>query len=246
MSDSNLTRDGREQQLDQLIAEYYQAAERGSPPHAQQFVENHPEFASELRDFFQDLGQLEEAAAPLHGPLEETRPIDRPHPPVLSTGAAIRYFGDYEVLAVLGIGGMGVVYKARQSKLKKIVALKMIRDGELASREEVQRFLSEARAAAKLEHPGIVAVHEVGQFQGMHYYTMDFLGGGSLAKLNRDEPVAARRAAELVKQLAEAMHYAHSQGIVHRDLKPANVLLTVGGGPRIADFGLAKRLWSNE
>lgn len=239
-------RDSREQQLDALIAEYYQAAERGSPPSAEQFIERHPEFAGELKEFFADFGKIEAAAAPLHDPLELTQPITGSHPPVLGQGTAIRYFGEYEVLSVLGIGGMGVVYKARQSKLKKIVALKMIKDGELASKEDVQRFMSEARAAARLEHPGIVAVHEVGQFQGMHYYTMDFLGGGSLANLNRDQPVASRRAAEIVKQLAEAMQYAHSQGIVHRDLKPSNVLLTVGGVPRITDFGLAKRLWSSD
>ena len=100
--------------------------------------------------------------------------------------------------------------------------------------------------AAKLDHPGIVPVHEVGMHAGQHFYSMDYVAGGSLSKLHRDEPVAARRAAELVRQMAEAIHYAHGKGIVHRDLKPANVLLTTTGVPRITDFGLAKRMWADE
>ena len=158
----------------------------------------------------------------------------------------MRYFGAYEILEELGSGGMGVVYKARHARLRKFVALKMIRAGELATELEVRMFEAEARAAAKLDHPGIVAVHEVGVHAGQHFYSMDYVVGGNLSKLHRDEPVPARRAAELVKQLAEAMHYAHGQGIVHRDLKPANILLTTDGVPRITDFGLAKRMWAGE
>ena len=153
----------------------------------------------------------------------------------------MRYFGEYEVLEKLGEGGMGVVYKARQKKLKRIVALKMIRSGEMANPSDVQRFEAEAKAAAKLSHPGIVSVHEVGIYDGHHFYTMDYVEGGNLSQLHRDEPVAAKHAVKLVRQLAEAMHYAHLKGIVHRDLKPANILLTAQGEPRITDFGLAKR-----
>ncbi|MEO8271107.1 MAG: serine/threonine-protein kinase, partial [Aureliella sp.] len=137
---------------------------------------------------------------------------------------------------------MGVVYKARQVKLKRIVALKMIRSGALANRLDVQRFEVEAKAAAKLSHPGIVSVHEVGIHDGRHFYTMDFVEGGNLCQLHREKPVPAKYAVKLVRQLAESMHYAHLKGIVHRDLKPANILLTASGEPRIADFGLAKRV----
>ncbi|WP_425617141.1 SUMF1/EgtB/PvdO family nonheme iron enzyme [Anatilimnocola sp. NA78] len=248
MTESTSERGLREQQLDELIAEYYQAEDRGEPLDQAAFLDRHPDFAAELRDFFADVGKIEQAAAPrsfnpVGFSLEGSRSS---RGAALHSGTKVQYFGDYEVLEVLGTGGMGVVYKARQCKLKKIVALKLIKVGQLASEEQVLRFQAEARAAAKLDNPGIVAVHEVGMYQGQHYYTMDYLGGGSLAKLNRDEPVASRRAAEIVRQLAETMHYAHSRGIVHRDLKPANVLLTTNGAPRIADFGLAKRLWSND
>lgn len=155
----------------------------------------------------------------------------------------VRFFGAYEIREELGSGGMGVVYKARHLKLKKFVALKMIRAGAFASELEVKMFEAEAQAAAKLDHAGIVAVHEVGMHAGQHFYAMDYVAGGSLSVLHRDEPVPARRTAELVRQLADAVQYAHEQGIVHRDLKPANILLTTKGEPRISDFGLAKRMW---
>lgn len=240
MSDFSSERSPYERELNALIVEYYHAAEQGEPLDQAEFVRQHPDFAAELREFFENVGQIEQVAAPLIPPVEEaqTSPVE--------PGVMVRYFGDYEILEEIGAGGMGVVYKARQAKLKKIVAVKMIKAGQLASEQEVRRFQSEARAAANLDHPGIVPVHEVGVHHGQHYYTMDYVGGVSLSQLHRDEPVVARRAAGLVKQLAEAMYYAHGQGIVHRDLKPANVLLTTTGVPRITDFGLAKRLWSDE
>lgn len=246
MPDYISVRSPHERQLDALIAEYYEAEELGRPLDQADFLRQHPDFSTELRDFFADVGQIEQVAPPPDPALEDTQPVSGSVPTSVSPGVKVRNFGDYEILDELGAGGMGVVYKARQSKLKKIVALKMIKVGHLASNEDVRRFQAEARAAAKLDHPGIVPVHEVGVHQGQHYYAMDFVGGGSLSQLHRDEPVASRRAAELVKQLAEAMHYAHSRGIVHRDLKPANVLLTTVGAPRITDFGLAKRMWPDD
>lgn len=245
MSDSS-ERSQHEQQLDAIIAEYYQAAEQGQPLDQAEVLSCHPDFSAELREFFADVKEIEWAAPPLRPAMEDTKPDDSSRSSSLSPGVQVRYVGDYEILEELGSGGMGVVYKARQAKLKKIVALKMIKMGQLASEQEVRRFQAEARAAANLDHPGIVAVHEVGVHHNHHYYAMDYVAGDSLSKLHRDEPVAARRAAELIKQMAEAMHYAHGQGIVHRDLKPANVLLTAGGVPRITDFGLAKRHWSDD
>jgi serine/threonine protein kinase len=153
----------------------------------------------------------------------------------------VRYFGDYELQAEIARGGMGVVWKARQSSLNRIVALKMILAGQLAGDAAVQRFRREAEAAANLQHPNIVAIHEVGEHDGQHYYSMDYVDGRDLAALVRESgPLPPARAAECVKILAGAVHFAHQQGTLHRDLKPQNVLIDAAGHPRITDFGLAK------
>jgi tRNA A-37 threonylcarbamoyl transferase component Bud32 len=155
-------------------------------------------------------------------------------------GARLKYFGDYELLEEIARGGMGVVWKARQTSLNRDVALKMIRAGALASPEEVQRFLREAEAAANLQHPNIVAIHEVGEQDGQHYFTMDYVAGRDLGALVKDGPLPPNRAAFYVKIIAEAIHFAHQRGTLHRDLKPQNVLIDAADQPRITDFGLAK------
>jgi len=160
-------------------------------------------------------------------------PIEPPFP---------RSFGDYELLEEIARGGMGVVYKARQASLDRIVALKMLLFGLLAGPEFVQRFRTEAAAAASLQHPNIVAIHEVGFRDGQHFFAMDYVAGRSLAQIVRDGPLPARRAAGYVKTIAEAIQYAHERGILHRDLKPSNVLIDEFDQPRVTDFGLAKRL----
>jgi len=153
--------------------------------------------------------------------------------------------GDYELHKEIGRGGMGIIYQARQRSLDRLVALKLIRAGALASAEGVTRFQLEAAATARLRHPGIVAIHEIGEHEGQHFYSMDFVPGRSLAAALRDGPFPARRAAECVRAVAAAMHYAHEHGVIHRDLKPSNILLDTEGEPRIADFGLAKLLQSD-
>ena len=153
--------------------------------------------------------------------------------------------GDYELIKEIGRGGMGIIYQARQRRLDRLVALKLIRAGALARAEDVARFKLEAAATARLRHPGIVAIHEVGEHEGQHFYSMDFVPGRSLAAALRDGPFPPRRAAECVRAVAEAMHYAHEHGVIHRDLKPSNILLDAEDEPRVADFGLAKLLQSD-
>ncbi|HLJ95694.1 MAG TPA: serine/threonine-protein kinase [Gemmataceae bacterium] len=173
---------------------------------------------------------------------------------------------DYEVVGVLGCGGMGVVYKARQRKLNRWVALKMLRGGKYAEPEQRARFQAEALAVAQLHHPNIVQIYEVGESEGLPYLVLELVEGGSLAQRVQDGPWAANQAAPFVETLARTVHFAHNQGIIHRDLKPANILLVSGGGvrgepsknpsaddpprsthhapltPKITDLGLAKQL----
>ena len=151
-------------------------------------------------------------------------------------------FGNYVLLEKLGEGGMGAVYKARQTNLDRVVAVKLLLFGQFSRSDVVQRFRTEATAAASLQHPNIVAIHDVGEYEGQLYYSMDFIAGRTLAEMVRDQPLSARRAATCLKTIAEAVQYAHQCGILHRDLKPSNILIDESDQPRITDFGLAKRL----
>ena len=151
-------------------------------------------------------------------------------------------FGNYELLDEIARGGMGVVYRARQRNLNRIVALKMIKSGELAGNDEVQRFHAEAEAAAQLDHPGIVPIYEVGEFNGQHFFSMALVDGEGLDAKLKGGPLPSKEAARLLAKIAEAVQFAHDKGIVHRDLKPANVLIDAGGQPKVTDFGLAKNI----
>lgn len=166
-------------------------------------------------------------------PIRPTRPYQRPI-------AGMPVIPGYEVLGELGRGGMGVVYRARQKALGREVALKMVLSGQFAGAYELERFRTEAMQMAKLQHANIVQIYEIGEFDGRPYLALEYLPGGSLAKVLESKPLGPMPAAELVETLSRAAHHAHERGIIHRDLKPANVLLGADGSPKITDFGLAK------
>jgi serine/threonine-protein kinase len=169
--------------------------------------------------------------------LEPNLPL--PRPPVAAP--PIPQIPGYQVLGVCGRGGMGVVYRARQLNLDRFVALKMIH-GLNAPPESLARFRAEAQAVARLHHPNIVQIYDIGEHSGQPFFTLEYVDGGSLASRLRRTSLTPRQAAQLTETLAQAVHHAHQQGIIHRDLKPANVLLTKDNVPKITDFGLAKRL----
>lgn len=175
--------------------------------------------------------------------VSETQPAE-----VSSEAAAIASepklgtFGDYDLIEVIAEGGMGVVYKARQRGLNRLVAVKMIRRAHLARPRDIERFHREASAAARLQHPRIVAIHETGEIGGQHFYSMDYVPGCTLAALVREHPLSPRSAAAILKTVAEAIHYAHEHGVLHRDLKPSNILIDRQNQPNVTDFGLAKLL----
>lgn len=224
--------------LENILAAFINACEAGSPPDRQELLALHPDLAAELRQFFAGRDRMHNLAAPF-------RPAsDFPSSP-LAAGQHLSYVGNYEILEEIARGGMGVVYKARQQTLGRIVAVKMIGTGRLATAEDVKRFQFEAQAAAGLQHPNIVSIHEVGQHEGWHYFSMDFVAGRDLASLLREKVLPPRQAAKYVRQMAEAIHYAHQQGTLHRDLKPSNVLIDRHDQVRVTDFGLALRIEDN-
>jgi WD40 repeat protein/tRNA A-37 threonylcarbamoyl transferase component Bud32 len=233
--------------LEEVLEDYMQRLDRGEVVDREQFLARHPELIDELRSYFAGSDEVERLAQPAR-----REPPALPRSPILSetpclegTSSANREFrrvGDYELLEQIGQGGMGVIYKARQLSLQRLVAVKMIRPDRLVTTADVLRFRSEAEAAADLDHPNIAPIYEIGEHEGGHYFSMKLIGGGSLAahlpRLRSD----ARAGVDLMVTVARAVHHAHQRGLLHRDLKPANILLDEQGRPYVTDFGLAKRL----
>src|SRR5215472_11540859 len=149
-------------------------------------------------------------------------------------------FGDYELLEEIGRGGQGVVFRARQKSLNRIVALKVIGLGQWATQAHLKRFRLEAEAAARLDHPCIVPIYEIGERDGQCYFRMKFVEGGQLDEVIKHAPMSIRQAVELVVKVACTVHYAHEHGILHRDIKPGNILVDKNGEPHLTDFGLAR------
>lgn len=255
--------DERERRLDEAIAAWIKANEQSASLDPREWLDRYPDLAPDLESFFAAEKQVGQVAAPwreaarLNAPpavSAEAETLGRAgdsdqidHAPVGGgrNSCEVRSFGDYELLAEIARGGMGVVFKARQTRLNRTVAVKMILAGEFADREDVRRFMSEAEAAAGLDHPGIVPVYESGEIDGQHFFSMGYVNGRSLAAVLAAGPLPPRRTAELLAQVADAVDYAHRQGVIHRDLKPGNILLDQDEHPRVTDFGLAKRITGN-
>jgi WD40 repeat protein len=239
------------QTLDEILAEYLLAAERGQEPSRQALLARHPDLAGELAAFFAQRDRFRRLAAPLAllgtDPKEDTADPERTPshggPRGADTAPALPCeFGDYELLAELGRGAMGVVYRARQKSAGRSVAIKMIRGGALTSAAEAQRFRNEAQIVASLDHPHIIPLYEVGEHDGQPFFSMKLVEGASLAEKLPRYRTDPRAAARLVGGVARAVHHAHQRGVLHRDLKPSNVLLDAEGRPHVGDFGLAKRV----
>jgi WD40 repeat protein/tetratricopeptide (TPR) repeat protein/tRNA A-37 threonylcarbamoyl transferase component Bud32 len=237
----------REVVLELIYNEVVLREERGERPQLDEYVQRFPELAPDLRPQFEVHAAVQRQLADAPTARGEGTPPSRPSVP------------GYDILREVGRGGMGVVYLARQERLRRPVALKMILAGRHAGAEAVARFLREAEAVAAVQHPNIVQIYEVGEADGLPFLALEYVGGGSLEARLAGKPLPPRAAAQLARTLAQAMHHAHQAGVVHRDLKPANILLSAAGKapdagsgwdsqavlaatPKVTDFGLAKLL----
>tara|TARA_R110002049_G_scaffold4601_4_gene31808 strand:+ start:28810 stop:30468 length:1659 start_codon:yes stop_codon:yes gene_type:complete len=231
----------RDQRLANLLAELTDSICRGEPVDLESVYREHPDLADDLKNLWGAILVTDTAG---------TAFSQAPNTPNDDSSESLRRiqlpatFGDYQLLEEVGRGGMGVVFRAVQVSLDREVAVKMILRGRLASDVDLQRFLAEAAATARLEHPNIVPVYEVGDVDGRPFFSMQYVEGATLARRIADGPLPQREAARIVAEVARAVGFAHRQGVLHRDLKPSNIMLNKDAKPLITDFGLAKQAGS--
>ena len=242
--------------LVRLTEEFHQRLAAGEDVSVEDFSQQYAHLAPQLRSYIATMRWLDSAAREIDtqaesgAGLQDTdastdRNGDAGPPGAGSTRLEGRHIGDYRLIEEIARGGMGVVYRARQTSLDRTVALKLILSDQTVPRaNRRERFRSEAKAAARLDHPGIVTVYEVGEVDGQPFYSMAFVEGISLAERVAVSPISNRNAAKLMRTVCDAIDYSHGQGIIHRDLKPSNILLDCEGRPRVTDFGLAKLVQS--
>ena len=232
-----------DEQLALLLADLTDQAHAGEVVDIQAVCNEHPDLAGELRELWGAVMMADAAgSSEMHVTLSSNSSRDAP---AISFELPCR-FGDYELLEELGRGGMGIVYRARQISLNRELAVKMILQGQLASPADRERFQAEAESAARLDHPGIVPVYEVGAIDGQPYFSMKYVRGETLTQRLTDGLVSPKEGSEILACVARAIHYAHRQGVLHRDLKPSNILIDDEGQPHVTDFGLAKRVQEAE
>jgi serine/threonine-protein kinase len=234
-----------EHALDLVYGEFLLRLRLGESPSLDEYARRFPQFAEQLRlqlELHRALGDEGARTSAVDGLADLAERPTVAQPQVGPDGSPLPRVPGYEILGMLGRGGMGVVYRARQRQLRRLVALKMLRGAAAADGELLARFRAEWAALARLQHPNIVQVYEVGEHEGRPFFALEYVPGGSLDRQIARTPQPPGPAAQYVQTLARAVHSAHERGIVHRDLKPANVLVAEDGTPKVADFGLAKLL----
>jgi hypothetical protein len=245
----------QEERLAELLEELSEQRGPAAQAHLERLAASHPDLAGQLRELF--AAMMVTDAVVEHSTIYENGLADvatrSPPPPQPDRGGFVpgstplpAQFGDYTLLEELGRGGMGIVYRAIQESLGRTVAVKMLLRRDLASSADLARFRSEAEAAARLDHPGIVSILEVGEHDGLPFYSMRFIEGTTLARRLADRSITPRDGAALLAKVADAIQAAHGRGVLHRDLKPSNILIDTAGEPHVSDFGLAKRLEADQ
>ena len=227
--------DDRDEQLANILAELSDRAAQGEEINIEAESKAHGDLGEELRELWGAVMLANAVGSQVDKPNLPTTPVT----PALALELPYS-FGDYELLEEVGRGGMGVVFRARQQSLGREVAVKMLLRGKFASHADQVRFQAEAEAAAGLNHPNIVPVYEVGEYEGKNFFSMKYVAGRTLSQQLKSGPLSPRQSAKLLAKVAGAIDFAHRQGVLHRDLKPSNILIDEEGEPHVMDFGLGQ------